>query len=112
LEKNKDDIFYKTIIKTNNYGPRGLNLYNNVQLDRVQQVWSIYNLVNILNFNLNNRDEIILEFGGGTGQMADVLYELGFKGKHIVYDLPLMTVLQRYFVDKRSIKTQHILDDE
>jgi hypothetical protein len=112
LEKNKDNIFYKTIIKTNNYGPHGIKLYNNIQLDRVQQAWSIYNLVNSLNLNLDNCHENILEFGGGTGQMADVLHDLGFKGKHIVYDLPLMIVLQRHFVDKRCVKTQHILDDE
>ena len=111
LENDKDDIFYKTIIKTNNYGPRGIQLYENIQLDRVQQTWSIYILVNALNLNLNN-DEIIFEFGGGTGQMADVLSDLKFKGRHIVYDLPLITCLQSYFVNKQSIKHAHILDNE
>jgi hypothetical protein len=111
LEEDKESIFYKTIIKTNNYGPEGIKLYKNIQLDRVQQTWSIYNLVNVLNLNLNN-DEIILEFGGGTGQMADVLSDLNFKGRHIVYDLPLITILQRYFVNKRNINYAYILDDE
>lgn len=111
LEKDKDNIFYKTAINTNNYGPFGIKLYKYVQLDRVAQIWSIYNLVNVLNLNLND-NEIILEFGGGTGQMSDVLSNLNFKGRHIVYDLPLMTVLQSHFVGKRSIKNTHILDDE
>jgi len=111
LEKDHNCIFYKSIIKTNDYGPSGIELYNNIQLDRVQQAWSLYNLVNILNLNLNN-DEIIFEFGGGTGQMADVLVDLNFKGKHIVYDLPLVNIIQRYFTKKRNIESAYILDDK
>jgi len=110
LEKKKESIFYKTL-KVNDYGPQGIYLYNNIQLDRVQQVWSIFNLVEKLNLSLDN-DEIIFEFGGGTGQMADVLSDLNFKGRHIIYDLPLMTVLQKHFIDKKGIKNTYILDDE
>ena len=55
---------------------------------------------------MEKSDEVIFEFGGGTGQMADVLNNLKFQGKHIIYDLPLMVVLQKYFIDKRNIKTK------
>jgi hypothetical protein len=110
LEIETESIFYKTL-KVNDYGAQGVRLYKNIQLDRVQQVWSIYTLIKKLNFSLND-DEIIFEFGAGTGQMADVLSDLKFMGKHIIYDLPLMTVLQKYFIDKRGIKNTHILDDE
>ena len=112
FSKNKNSIFYRTIISSNDYGPLCINLYNNVQLDRVAQVWSIYLLSEHLKLDLNNDNEIIFEFGGGTGQMADVLKTLGFKGKHIVYDLPLMTILQRYFVNERNIDTKYLLDNE
>jgi hypothetical protein len=57
-------------------------------------------------------DEIIFEFGGGTGQMADVLSDIHFRGKHIVYDLPLITVLQHFFVNTRCIPNTYILDNE
>jgi len=110
LENDKESIFYKTL-SINNYGPQGIRLHNNIQLDRVQHVWSIYNLVEKLNFSLQN-DEIIFEFGAGTGQMADVLSDMNFIGKHIIYDLPLMTVLQKHFIDKKNIKNTYILDDE
>jgi len=112
MKKNKECIFYRTAISNNDYGPTGVKLYNNVQLDRVAQVWSIYILVNKLKLDLVNANEIIFEFGGGTGQMADVLKDLNFQGKHIIYDLPLMVILQKYFIDKRNIKTKYILDDE
>ena len=95
LEKNKDSIFYNSVISSNDYGPRGIKLYNNIQLDRVAQVWSIYILVNKLYFNLQDENEIIFEFGGGIGQMADVLKDLNYQGKHIIYDLPLMVILQK-----------------
>jgi hypothetical protein len=110
IRRDESSIFSKAVL-TNNYGPRGINLYQNIQLDRVQQVWTLYNLVNFLKLDLSN-DEILFEFGGGTGQMADVLAELKFQGTHIVYDLPLLTVLQKYFVTKRWIENQHLLDDE
>lgn len=112
LEQNKNNIFYKTIIKKNNYGPSGIKLYKNVQLDRVNHTWSIYNMVEILKLNLSSNNEIIFEFGGGTGQMADILNELNFRGIHIVYDLPLMTILQKKFIDKINIQNEHILDNE
>lgn len=110
LEQDPTSIFYKTL-SINDYGPRGIYLYNNIQLDRVEHVWSIYSLVHKLNFSLD-KDEIIFEFGAGTGQMADVLSNLQFKGKHVIYDLPLMTVLQKYFIDKKNIPNTFILDDE
>jgi len=110
LGKDKESIFYKTVL-SNNYGPRGIKLYQNIQLDRVQHVWTIYNLVQFLKLNLSD-NEILFEFGGGTGQMADVLAELKFQGTHVVYDLPLLTVLQKYFVSKRWIENQHLLDEE
>lgn len=111
LRKDPESIFCKTL-KVNDYGPRhGIHLHENIQLDRVQQVWSIYNLVNSCGLSLDN-DEIIFEFGAGTGQMADVLHNMQFKGRHVIYDLPLMTVLQKYFIDKRGIKNTYILDDD
>jgi hypothetical protein len=110
LERNTDTVLYKTL-RINDYGPAGIRLYKNIQLDRVQQVWSIYKLINILKLNLSD-DEIIFEFGGGTGQMADVLKDINFMGKHIVYDLPLMTVLQKSFIDKKGITNSYILDNE
>ena len=110
LLKDTESVLYKTLF-TNTYGPLGIQLYQNIQLDRVQQIWSLYNLVTFLNLNPAD-NEILFEFGAGTGQMADVLAELKFQGPHVVYDLPLMTVLQTYFIEKRGIANQHLIDEE
>jgi len=106
-----DNIFLKEIYK-NTYGPKNIKLFNNIQLDRVQHVWSIFFLVNYLNFDLNNKNEVIIEFGAGTGQLSDVLNNLNFKGSHIIYEIPIFTILQKFFVEKEGIKTNYILDDK
>ena len=39
----------------------------------------------------------IVEFGGGTGQLAHVARSVGFEGMHVVYDMPPMLLLHRYW---------------
>ncbi len=111
LEQDPESIFYKAVLK-NTYGPRGVHLYRNVQLDRVQQAWTIHSMVSSMGLDLQKSNEVIVEFGPGTGQMADVLAALDFKGRHVAIDLPLMTVLQNHFVEKEGISTRFLLDDE
>ncbi len=40
----------------------------------------------------------IVEFGGGYGSMCRLAYQLGFKGRYIIYDLPELSALQEYFL--------------
>lgn len=41
--------------------------------------------------------ETIIELGAGIGEMADVVYKLGFKGKYIIYDFPEISKIQRWY---------------
>ena len=41
---------------------------------------------------------LVVEFGGGTGALGSVLRALGFRGVHVVLDLPPMLLLQRYWL--------------
>jgi hypothetical protein len=41
---------------------------------------------------------LIVEFGGGYGSMARLMWQLGFRGHYVVYDLPEMSVVQRYYL--------------
>jgi hypothetical protein len=110
LLKDTESVVHKALY-TNTYGPLGIQLCQNIQLDRVQQIWTLYNLIKFLNLNPTD-NEVFFEFGAGTGQMADVLAELKFQGPHVIYDLPLMTVLQKYFIEKQGITNQHLIDEE
>ena len=39
----------------------------------------------------------VVEFGGGTGRLPHALRALGFRGAHVVFDLPWMLTMQRYW---------------
>lgn len=41
--------------------------------------------------------DTILEFGAGIGEMTDIIYKLGFKGKYVIFDFPEVSNVQRYF---------------
>ena len=40
---------------------------------------------------------LIIEFGGGYGSMARLVWQLGFRGHYVIYDLPEMGAVQRYY---------------
>lgn len=47
--------------------------------------------------DMSNVDQIV-EFGGGTGDMAALTLDMGFKGAYLVYDMSPMSVLQMYWL--------------
>ena len=44
------------------------------------------------------RTQLLVEFGGGTGQLSVVARAAGMRGLHVVYDLPFMLLSQRYWL--------------
>jgi len=50
-----------------------------------------------------NSMKYVFEFGGGYGSMCRLFFQLGFKGKYIIYDLPLFSALQLYFLQSIGI---------
>ena len=44
--------------------------------------------------------DTIVELGGGIGDMADIIYKLGFKGKYIIYDFKEVGAIQKWYHDK------------
>jgi len=54
------------------------------------------------NINVDEID-LVLEFGGGYGSMCRLFYNLGFQGKYVIYDLPIMSALQRYYLESLGI---------
>jgi hypothetical protein len=45
----------------------------------------------------------ILEFGGGYGSMCRLLFNLGFDGRYVIYDLPPFSNLQSYYLNSLGI---------
>ncbi len=42
--------------------------------------------------------DCVFEFGGGFGGMAHLLRRLGFRGRHVILDLPMFSALQRFYL--------------
>lgn len=47
----------------------------------------------------------IIEFGGGYGSMARLVWQLGFRGHYVIYDLPEMSAVQRYYLTSIGLPT-------
>jgi hypothetical protein len=45
-----------------------------------------------------NRIGFVLEFGGGYGSMCRLFYNLGFRGRYVIFDLPPFSALQKYYL--------------
>jgi hypothetical protein len=46
----------------------------------------------------------VIEFGGGYGSMCRLFFELGFRGRYLIIDLPPFTALQEYFLQSVGIR--------
>lgn len=44
--------------------------------------------------------DTIVELGGGIGDMADIIYKLGFRGKYVIYDFPEVGAIQKWYHDQ------------
>ncbi|HBW21921.1 MAG: hypothetical protein A2X28_02015 [Elusimicrobia bacterium GWA2_56_46] len=49
----------------------------------------------------------VLEFGGGYGSMCRLVHNLGFKGRYVIFDLPPLSALQRFFLKMNGISAVH-----
>jgi hypothetical protein len=54
-------------------------------------------------FFLHDTD-CIVEFGGGFGSMCRLAHALGFRGQYIIFDLPPVLALQRYYLGLHGIE--------
>lgn len=94
------------------YGPFGIKTHpwkgRAIQFDRVQQVWTLYES----GLSMQDEGTVLVEFGGGTGQMASVVHDAAFKGSHFVYDFPEMLTLQNHFHIKAGCNGTFVLDSD
>lgn len=63
----------------------------------IQHAYHIANFENITNTRIQNMS-LVFEFGGGYGSMCRLLFNLDFRGKYIIYDLPAFSALQKYYL--------------
>jgi hypothetical protein len=54
--------------------------------------------------------QFVFEFGGGYGSMCRLFKKLNFQGKYLIYDLPLFSALQRYYLESLEYSLVSISD--
>ena len=48
----------------------------------------------------------IYEFGGGYGNMCRLFFKLGFRGRYYIQDLPILNVLQKFFLGNIALQNE------
>jgi hypothetical protein len=80
-------------------GDAGKRAYRLKQMHEVEQCRTL-----LLSTGSGIRDvKQLIEFGGGAGHLEAAIRDLGFGGVHVVYDLPQMLLMQRYWLRHASI---------
>jgi hypothetical protein len=52
----------------------------------------------------------IVEFGGGYGRLCQLVHDLGFTGTYVIFDLPEVAVLQRFYLRHVGIAVSEARD--
>lgn len=94
---------WQKAIKESSVGnPKPYWAYRSSSGNLIHHAYSLSQL--ILTTQLNLLDlPMIVEFGGGYGSMCRAVYQLGFKGTYIIFDLPEFSALQEYFLKSVGI---------
>ena len=68
----------------------------------IQHAYHLAKFEEMTGQRIDNLD-FVLEFGGGYGSMCRLFHNLGFRGKYVIFDLPLLSALQKYYLAQHGI---------
>lgn len=71
----------------------------------IHHAYSLNILLKKYGVNIKEQNDIF-EFGGGYGSLARLFYKLGYERKYIIYDLPIFSALQEYFLNSLDLNLQ------
>lgn len=77
---------------------------------------AIHQAYHLLQFELTTGKQIsdlqfIFEFGGGYGCLCRIAHKLGFQGRYTIYDLPVLSLLQWYYLGTVGIGGVDLITD-
>lgn len=105
LQTSEDWHQWKTAIRESKAGnPRPYPAYNESSGNLIHHAYHLAQLIKATKCPVRNIPQVI-EFGGGYGSMCRLFYQLGFKGRYIIYDLPELSALQEYYLKSIGIPT-------
>jgi hypothetical protein len=72
-------------------------LYPKSSGNLIHHAYILANFENHSNKKIDDMD-FVFDFGGGYGSICRLIHRLGFKGKYLVYDIPVFSQLQTFFL--------------
>lgn len=76
----------------------------------IHMAYHLLSLEKITNIDISSYD-LIVEFGGGYGNMCRVSYNSGYVGEYCIYDIEIMTEIQKYYLAMSSKDSNSLLSD-
>lgn len=115
IKNNLKTNYWKKIITESNVGkPLRYWKYRISSGNLIHHAYHLFNFTEITKQNTDNID-LIFEFGGGYGSMCRVLHKAGFHKKYIIFDLPVFSALQKFYLKCLGInvlnKNQYLTED-
>lgn len=49
----------------------------------------------------------VLEFGGGYGNMCYLFHKLGFRGRYVLFDFPVLLALQKFYLTEMGVSASY-----
>jgi hypothetical protein len=104
LKRRKDwDLRWKSVLRESPVGqPAPFLLYPRTSANLIHDAYNLCAFEEATG-RVPERFHYILEFGGGYGSMCRLLFNLGFDGRYVIYDLPPFSSLQSYYLNSLGI---------
>lgn len=110
--RNLDLSYWKNFIEESNTGnPLRAPFYQNSSINMIHYAYHVDTFQRKYNKKIIDYD-LIVEFGGGYGGMCRLIKKMGFNGKYVIYDLPEVTKLQQYYLEKENCLDNVILTND
>lgn len=93
----------KSLVESSVGTPRTYPHFNTTSGNLIHQAYSLSQLKDYSHIDFSTLNTIV-EFGGGYGSMARLVYNLGFRGTYLIFDLPEFLALQTYYLGLNGIE--------
>jgi hypothetical protein len=103
LKRSKNWFFWKKLIIEEKIGnPVRYFLYPKSSGNKIFQIYHIKKYTDFLKTSLKGFD-VIFEFGGGYGNLANTFQKINKNCKYIIFDTPEVNLLQYYYLKKNNV---------
>ena len=97
-----ESIWANAILESNIGLPSKYPDYKSSSVNLIHHAYFIHKFEQATNISIKDID-LVLDFGGGYGSMARLFSNLGFTKPYIIFDFPIMSALQKYYLNSLGL---------